>query len=153
MKKVYLFVLSFVAMLMINACSDDEGNPITNPADLVPAMTATVNGVEWKATGTPAGIDSAGFVVITGVNTSDSSNITFFFENPTETTYDFSDTASSAGAVYNGFNFASSGTITITKYTDDLMSANFNFTTDTSFFGSANTITNGRINNVGIVSK
>ncbi|MEQ8358808.1 MAG: DUF6252 family protein [Cytophagales bacterium] len=158
MNKLYTIVLSFVLLIFINACTDDEGNPITNPTDLVPSMSATVNGEAWTATGAPAAVDSAGFLYVTGYNNDDSSSILIQIANPEEKTYSFGDSTSDASAYYggfsSGFNFASSGSLEITKYNaGQLISGNFSFSTDSTFVGSAKTVTDGRMNNVVVVVK
>ncbi len=157
MKKVYLLVLSLAIVLFINACTDDEGNPVTNPNQLVPAMTATIDGTAWSATA-PAAIDSAGIVFITGFSKDDSTSIVISISGPAETTYNFGDSAGAASAYYgglsSGFNFATSGSLEITKYNaGQLISGNFNFASDSTLFGTAKTISDGRINNVVIVKR
>lgn len=157
MKKVYLIVLSLVTVFLINACTDDEGNPITNPNQLVPAMTATIDGQAWSATA-PAAVDSAGFVFVTGFSQDDSTTILIQISNPEEKTYSFGDSTGDAQAYYgglrSGFNFATSGSLEVTKYNaGQLISGNFNFATDSTFVGSAKTVSEGRINNVVIVKR
>ena len=50
-----LFIILFIT-LFIAACDDKTEEVITNPTSILPSMTATVNGNEWKANISPAAV-------------------------------------------------------------------------------------------------